>query len=180
MQNSFIKTPKRNVRKVDGECLTEPETMKFLREEEEAKKLKSKKRIFPDAENDAEKKCKKCRKLFSSDILRCENLTCRKWVCESCWPVKFKKAPKGTEFFCTKKCSQLQVDVDDDGNMSIKDITDTSEQEQDSEDDQVKRLGKEITAKYCKKCKKSFISGIRACENSKCDSWVCDFCLPKN
>jgi hypothetical protein len=51
--------------------------------------------------------------------------------------------------------------------MSIKDITDTSEQEQDSEDDQVKRLGKEITAKYCKKCKKSFISGIRACENSK-------------
>jgi hypothetical protein len=41
--------------------------------------------------------------------------------------------------------------------MSIKEITDTSEQEQESEDDQVKRLGKEITAKYCKKCKKSFI-----------------------
>jgi hypothetical protein len=64
--------------------------------------------------------------------------------------------------------------------MSIEDITDTSEKEQDSEDDQVKRQEKEITAKYCKKCKKSFISGIRACENSKCLSWVCDSCLPTN
>ena len=64
--------------------------------------------------------------------------------------------------------------------MSIIEITDTSEKEQDSEDDQGNRQGKEITAKYCKKCKRSFISGIRACENSKCLSWVFDFCLPKN
>ena len=64
--------------------------------------------------------------------------------------------------------------------MSIIEITDTSEKEQDSEDDQGNRQGKEITAKYCKKCKRSFISGIRACENSKCLSWVCDSCSPKN
>ncbi len=54
------------------------------------------------------------------------------------------------------------------------------EPEQDSEDDQVKRLGKEITAEYCKKCKKSFINEIIARENSNCLSWVCYSYLPKN
>ena len=55
------------------------------------------------------------------------------------------------DFECSKDVVYIKktfnkLDVDDDDNMSLIEITDTSEQEQDSEDDQVKRLGKEITA----------------------------------
>jgi len=75
IQNSSVEIARRNVRKIDGPCLTESEMIQFMREDEEERKQKqSCKRKLPLDENENEKKCKKCRKTFSPDImLLCKN-----------------------------------------------------------------------------------------------------------
>jgi hypothetical protein len=115
------KTKKTNVRKVEGECLTEDTVLERIREfeaEKNRKKSSTKRRLdFSDDDGDDSNteeptpkqitkqktiKCKKCRKTFHNEMISCENTGCSNWLCtETCLPKKYQM---GAGFYCCKKC----------------------------------------------------------------------------
>ena len=57
----------------------------------------------------SQKKFKKCKISFHSEMLSCENNKCGLWMCKkTCLP---KRYVASTEFYCSKKCKEQENDM---------------------------------------------------------------------